>query len=36
VILERLIGKFIQNLGSGSKNDGGSATTTAPASGDSQ
>ena len=33
VILERLIGKFIQNLGSGSKNDGGSATSAEPASG---
>lgn len=35
VILERLIGKFIQNLGSGPKNDGGSATS-APASGGTQ
>jgi phospholipid/cholesterol/gamma-HCH transport system substrate-binding protein len=36
VILERLIGKFIQNLGSGPKNDGGGATSAEPASGGSQ
>ncbi len=36
VILERLIGKLIQNLGSGPANDGGSATSAEPTSGDSQ
>jgi len=36
VILERLIGKLIQNLGSDSKSDGGSAASAEPASGESQ
>jgi phospholipid/cholesterol/gamma-HCH transport system substrate-binding protein len=36
VILERLIGKLIQNIGSDSKRDGGSATSAEPASGGSQ